>query len=184
MADPAGHPYGGVAIGFHWLVALLVLSMIPFGFVMANMDLSPQKLEFYSWHKSFGIVVLTLAALRLVWRLFNPPPPLPADVPGWQKFASQVVHYGLYAALFAMPLSGWLMSSAAGFTVSPFKLFDLPNLVAKDEALFKLFRQAHELIAFAIIGLLALHVGAALYHHVVRRDGVLARMLPFLAPRS
>lgn len=184
MAAGGGVTYGGVAIGFHWVVAILIAALVPFGLYIASLELSPQKIEYISWHKSFGITVLALVSLRLAWRLFNPPPPLPLGLPGWQKAASQVVHWGLYGALFAMPLSGWIMSSAAGFAVTPFKLFELPHLVGKDEALAKTMRQAHEYIAYGLIGLFSLHVGAALQHHFVRKDGVLARMLPFLARRA
>ncbi len=170
--------YSGVAIALHWLFVLIFLVMFPLGYIMADMELSPAKLSAYSWHKSIGITALALIALRFAWRLIHMPPPLPADLPKMQKFASQIVHALLYLVIVGMPITGWTMSSAAGFTVKPFGLFALPNFVAKDQALFHTFEAVHTYLGFALLALIALHVAAALYHGLIRRDGVLGRMLP------
>lgn len=175
MTSPS---YTPVAITLHWLFVLIFLVMFPLGYIMADMDLSPQKLALISWHKSIGVTALTLAVIRLAWRLFNRPPPLPADLPRWQVGLSHLVHWLIYAVVFAIPLTGWAMSSAAGVVVRPFGLFTLPNFVPKDKALMHTFHDVHMWLGFVLLALIAVHVGAALYHYFIRRDGVLTRMLP------
>ncbi|MGE3919201.1 MAG: cytochrome b [Hyphomicrobiaceae bacterium] len=175
--DRAG-AYSTLAMTLHWLFVLIFLVMFPLGYIMTGLELSPTKLAAVSWHKSIGITALSLAVLRLGWRLVRPPPPLPADLPPPQKLGARIVHWLLYGVIFALPMSGWLMSSAAGFTVKPFGLFALPNLVDKDKPTFRLLVEVHEILGYVLLGLIALHVGAALYHYFVRRDGILGRMLP------
>lgn len=170
--------YSTIAITLHWLFVLIFLVMFPLGYIMADMDLSPEKLELISWHKSIGITALALAVVRLAWRLFHRPPPLPGDLPRWQVGVSHLVHWLIYGVVFAIPLTGWAMSSAAGIVVRPFGLFALPNFVPKDKALMNTFHEVHELLGFALLALVTIHVAAALYHYFVRRDGILSRMLP------
>lgn len=171
--------YGAVAKGFHWAVALLVIGVICAGLYMVNLDLSPAKLQIYALHKSVGITILVLVALRLVWRFSNAhPAALPTHRP-WEKILARIVHALLYLSLFLMPLSGWVMSSAKGFSVSVFDLFTLPDLVRPDEALAKQAVLVHKTVAYTLIVMIGLHLAGALKHHVIDRDKTLRRMLPF-----
>lgn len=171
--------YGAIAKSFHWAVAVLIALMLIIGFTMGDMENGPDKFRLYGLHKSLGITVLALAALRLMWRFFDKPPPLPDSMPRNQKMAAGLAHWGLYALLFAMPLSGWLLSSAAGFTVSLFGLFTLPDLVSANKMLREFMEETHETVATLIIALVCVHAAAALWHHFYHRDTVLRRMLPF-----
>lgn len=170
--------YGAIARLLHWSVSLLVIGLLAVGLIMTEMEFSPDTLKLYGLHKSFGIIVLTLMTLRLIWRLMNTRPELPKTIEEWQARAAKATHWLFYALLFAMPLTGWLMSSAAGFPVSVFGLPALPDLVAPNKELGEIFEEAHELIGYSLIGLIVLHISAALMHHFYYKDGVLATMLP------
>jgi cytochrome b561 len=176
---PRRAAYGAVAKGFHWLMFVMVGGMFPLGYVMSDMAITPQKLQLYSWHKSFGMVLLALAVLRLAWRLLRPPPPLAATASGLERLAAHTVHGLLYGCLFALPLSGWLMSSASGLPVVAFGLWRLPNLAGASEPERLLWLSVHMSLGFFLLALLAAHVAAALYHHLARRDDTLRRMFPF-----
>jgi len=170
--------YGNVARAFHWLAAALVLFQIPLGFVMHDQPLGPDKLANYATHKSLGLLVFGLMALRLAWRLVHPAPPLPPGTPGWQRFVARATHFVMYLLLFLMPVTGLLRSQAANFPVSFFGLFTVPTIVQPDEAFSKGMHEAHEIQGTVLATLIAAHVLAALYHHFVRRDDVLRSMLP------
>lgn len=170
--------YGITAKSFHWLMALLVIGMLCVGFYMDGMEMGPDKIQLFGLHKSTGALILGLATLRLLWRWMNPVPALPAGIPFWQRAGAHLSHYGLYALLFAMPLIGWAMSSAAGFPVSVYGWFTLPNIVPVDPDMVKLCKRLHYYGAVAFIALISLHVLAALFHHFIRKDDVLRRMLP------
>ena len=172
--------YTRTAISLHWLIALLIFAAFPLGVYMHDLPLSPDKLRLYSYHKWMGITVLMLAAIRLSWRFTHRPPPLPASMPRWEALAAQSVHVLLYVLLFAIPLSGWLMSSAKGFQTVWFGVLPLPDLVGKDKALGKLLEEVHETLNFTLLALVIAHVAGALKHHFIERDDILARMLPFL----
>lgn len=173
--------YGSVAKFFHWLIFLLVAGLLAAGFIMTGMENSPDKFKIYGLHKSFGIAVLALMALRFGWKLVNVSPALPPHMRAIEKLAARAAHWLLYALLIAMPFSGWMMSSAAGFPVSVFGLFTLPDLVAPDKTLAGNLKELHELLAFAILCVVMLHALAALLHHFYHKDDVLRRMLPCLA---
>jgi cytochrome b561 len=175
--------YTGVAVALHWLVALLILGSFVVGTYMVNLGLSPWKLKVYSWHKWTGVTIFLLVALRLAWRVTHCPPALAAAVPAWQRHAAAIAHVLLYLLMLAVPLSGWVMSSAGGFPVVYFGAFQLPDLVAKDKGLFEVMKSVHFGLNKALLLLVLLHVAAALKHHYVDRDDVLARMVPFLNPR-
>lgn len=169
--------YTPVAIGLHWLVAVCILAMLAIGFYMESLSFNATKFQLIQFHKSLGITVLLLAGLRLLWRFTNPAPRLPAGMPGWQKGIAHTTHALLYVLMFAMPLSGWVMSDFAGYHPSLFGL-QLPVLVGQDAEAGKLMAHRHEQLAWVLIVLLVLHVGAALQHHVWERDDTLRRMLP------
>jgi cytochrome b561 len=149
---------------------------------MADLPLSPRKLELVSYHKWIGVTVLALMGLRLAWRLTHRPPPLPPSVPARQRRAATIAHWTLYALLLAIPLSGWLFSSAAGVPTVYLGLWQLPDLVAKDRALADALKLAHKSLNFALLVLAIVHVAAALKHQFVDRDGLLARMWPWNTP--
>lgn len=173
--------YTRTAIALHWLVALLILVVLPLGMVMTELDLSPTKLKLYSWHKWLGVTVFALAILRIVWRLTHAAPPLPESMPAWQRKAAAALHGLLYLLMLGLPLSGWLMSSAKGFQTVWFGVLPLPDLVAKNEQLGHFFEETHETLVGLLLLMLAVHVAATLKHHFVDRDDIAARMLPWLA---
>lgn len=172
--------YTRTAISLHWLVALLVFTGWGLGVYMHDLPTSPAKLQYYSWHKWIGVTVFLLTVTRVAWRVTHAPPPLPATMAPWQVTAARISHFLLYALLLAVPLSGWTMSSAKGFQTVYFGVLPLPDLLDKNEALGRLLAEAHELLAFTLAGVVAVHFGAALRHHFVDRDIVLRRMLPVL----
>ena len=174
--------YTLVAIAFHWLLALALLGLFGMGLYMADLPMSPLRLKLYNWHKWAGVTFLTLSCLRLLWRLSHPTPALPAAIeahmPAWQAMAHSATHYGLYALFFIVPLVGWAYSSAAGFPVVVFGVLPLPDFVPADKALAELIKPWHEISAFALMGLVILHVAGALKHQFIDKDGLLSRMLP------
>ncbi|MDO8890247.1 MAG: cytochrome b [Sulfurimicrobium sp.] len=172
--------YTQTAIALHWLTALLVVAAFPLGVYMADLALSPLKLKLISYHKWLGVTVFLLILLRLAWRVSHVPPPLPDSMPLWQRHAANGLHLLLYLLLFAIPLTGWLMSSAKGFQTVYLGVLPLPDLIGKDKALGDVLRQVHEMLNMTLLVLLLAHVAAALKHHFIERDGILARMLPFL----
>ena len=170
--------YGIVAISLHWLMAILIIAMIILGIYMNGIENSPEKFKLYGLHKSFGSLILGLVSLRLIWKLMNIAPELPLNMKHWEKIVAKLGHLALYFFMFAIPISGWLMSSAAGCSVSFFGLFTLPNLVQPSNELRNFFGEAHEIMAFSLIGFIILHFTAAAQHHFLKKDNVLTRMLP------
>lgn len=175
--------YTATAIGLHWLVVALIAAAWALGLTMVDLPLSPQKLKVYSWHKWTGVTIFLLALARLAWRAAHRPPALPISMPAWQIRATAVSHALLYALLLAIPLSGWLFSSASGVPVVYLGLVQLPDLVGRDKALAELLKQVHVVLNCTLFFTACIHVVAALKHHFVDRDDVLARMLPFLSQR-
>ncbi|HEY3328300.1 MAG TPA: cytochrome b [Novimethylophilus sp.] len=175
--------YSGIAIALHWLIALAVVSAFTLGIYMHDLPLSPHKLKLYSYHKWIGITVLGLMLARIGWRISHIPPP-PLEMPEWQRSAVQAVHLGLYLLLLVVPLSGWLMSSALGFKVVWMGLVPLPDLIAKNKELGEILKEVHKSLDFVLLGLLTVHIAAALKHHFVDRDGTLQRMLPSFSRKS
>jgi cytochrome b561 len=172
--------YDHTAVRLHWLVALLILATFPLGYYMADLPLSPWKLRLYSWHKWIGVTVFLLAVARVAWRAAHPAPAWPASMKPWETRLAAAAHALLYVLMLAVPLSGWLMSSAAGFKVVYLGLVPLPDLVGKDKALADFLDWVHQYLTAVLGGLVLLHVAAALKHRFVDRDGTLARMIPFL----
>ena len=177
MIPPAR--YTATAIGLHWLIALAIFATFTLGLYMHDLPLSPDKLRLYSWHKWAGVTIFLLVVARLAWRLTHRPPDLPAAVPVWQRRAAALAHGLLYVLMLAIPLSGWLMSSAKGFPTVLYGVLPLPDLIGKNAELGEMLATTHKLLNLTMAGLVVAHVGAALKHHFVDRDDVLRRMLPF-----
>lgn len=174
---PAVAKYTAPAMLLHWLLALLIIGTFMLGAYMADLPFSPQRLTYYSWHKWAGVVILGLSLVRLLVRRAQRPP---ADVPmpAWQRIASHATHHLLYVLFFAVPLAGWAYSSAAGFPIVLFGVLPLPDFVSPDKALAEAIKPWHETLAWTMAALVLMHIGAALKHQVIDRDGLLARMLP------
>lgn len=176
--------YTRLAIALHWAMAVLILGLFGLGLYMHELPLSPEKLQYYAWHKWAGVCVFLLAALRLAWRLGHRPPPLPGHMSGVERALAQAGHGLLYGLMFAVPLSGWLMSSAKGFQTVLFGVWPLPDLLARNPALGDLLQTAHWGLNMTLAALVLGHAGAALKHHFINRDDVLARMSPRRVLRS
>ncbi len=168
--------YGTTAITLHWLVALLIVIAFSVGHYMADLDLSPWKLKVFAWHKWVGVTIFGLVCFRIFWRATHAAPPLPRGMGELMKKLSGLAHFAIYLLMLAIPLTGWLHSSAAGVTVVYFNVLTLPDLVGKDKALSHLFKEIHESLNWALLGLVILHVAAALKHQFVDRDNLLNRM--------
>lgn len=167
--------YGLVSIILHWLIAIIIIALIALGLYMVDLPISLQKLILYGWHKEFGILVLLLACARMMWRVANITPLL--NLPLWEEIAARAVHWAFYVFMFAMPITGWIISSAAGLPVSFFGLFVLPDLVGPNNDVMKLFQEIHEWLGYALIATIVLHVCAALKHHFINKDDILRRIL-------
>ncbi len=167
--------YGCVSKFFHWTIALLVICMLAFGFFMGNIP-DDYKGMVYNIHKLTGLTILTLMIFRVLWMLINPKPESLAGTRWWEKWAERTVHLALYVTVIAMPLAGWIGASAANKPphIGEFKLL-LP--VAQSKPLSETSFDMHTILACTIITLLCLHIGAALFHHFVRKDNVLKRMM-------
>ena len=166
----------------HWLMALMITGSLVVGLSMARMPFSPTRLVLYNVHKWAGVLILALAALRLLWRLTHAPPML-ATKPDWQQTAARATHWLLYVLFFAVPLFGWAYSSSAGFPVVLFGLWPLPDWVPVDRELAQALKPWHARLAWLLGALTLLHVAAAWKHQLVDRDGLINRMLPARQPR-
>lgn len=171
--------WGVVAKGFHWSVAVAVLVMIGTGLWAEDLPYGKLKVDVFWFHKSLGILILATMCLRLAWRLINPAPPLPQGLKPWERWAAHLTHYGFYVVLLAMPISGWVVNSAANFPLTVFGWFEVPAIAPPSESIKDTAADVHGVLYKVILALLALHVGAALKHHFVLGDDVLRRMLPF-----
>jgi cytochrome b561 len=176
--------YTGVAITLHWLIAVAILCTFLLAHYMTGLQLSPIKLKLYSYHKWIGVTIFLLVLVRLAWRFSHRPPPLSISMPRWQRSAAAMAHILLYLLTIAIPVSGWLMSSASGFQVVYLGQVPIPDLLAKNKELADQLKELHESLNWLMLIVVALHVAAALKHHIFDRDDVLQRMLPFLKQRS
>jgi cytochrome b561 len=179
--------YSAVAISLHWTIAAAILAQLASGLwmVRAIRLASSRALAFdaYQWHKSLGLTVLLLSLLRLCWRLANPPPALPATMTAIERTAARTMHGSFYLLTLGMPLVGWAMVSASplGLPTMVFGLVEWPHiagLAGLGGGVEATFKTAHRAMGYAFVGLLTLHLAAALKHHLIDRDDVLARMLP------
>jgi cytochrome b561 len=159
-------------------MAALLFGLLALGFYMHDLPLSPEKLQLYSYHKWAGITAFLLVLVRLAWRMMHRPPALPESMPRLMQLAAHAGHGMLYLLMLAIPLSGWLMSSAKGFQTVWFGVLPIPDLVGKDKQLGDLLALVHQSLNLLFVAVLAGHIGAALKHHFIDRDDILTRMLP------
>ncbi len=178
MLKNNGYAYGNITKLLHWLIAVLVIGMLIFGLILVKLPNSHLKSILIDLHKSVGLTILLLMIIRLYWRFVDPIPVLPITVPPWEKLAARTVQALFYLVLFIMPVSGWLMSSFGGHPVIFWAWFNTALPVAKNTHLAENLFTVHSVIAWVIIGLLVLHIGAALKHHFIEKNNVLRRMLP------
>ena len=168
------------AIALHWLLAVGLVGAFAVGAYMHELPFSPTRIRLYNWHKWAGVTILALSVVRLLWRLAKRPPALPARIadamPGWQRAAFHGTHHLMYLLFFAVPLTGWAYSSAAGFPIVWFGVLPLPDFVPVDKALAETIKPLHALSAFSLAALVVLHVAAALKHQWIDRDRLLGRM--------
>jgi cytochrome b561 len=171
--------WGALSQLLHWSIVVLIIVQVTLAYLADDLPNGMRKLTLLARHKSFGITILALVILRLVWRRLNDTPALPDTLKAYERFLARFTHGALYVLLFAMPLSGWMMSSARGFPVSWFGFIQLPDLVPKSKPLYDFFVTTHETLAWTLGAVVTLHVAAALKHHFVLKDDTLRRMLPF-----
>ena len=166
------------AKGLHWLMAALLLGLLALGLYMTDLPLSPEKLLLYSWHKWLGVSAFLLLWCRLLWRLTHRAPAAPEGVSAGMARLATLGHLALYALMLLIPLSGWLMSSAKGVPTVWFGLWPIPDLLPRDRALGDALQLVHRALNYLLMATIAGHVAAALWHHTVRKDDTLRRMLP------
>jgi len=170
--------YTRTAMSLHWFMAVLLICLFAVGIYMHELPLSPWKLQVYSWHKWVGVTAFILVLARLAWRLTHRPPPLPINMSRSAEFIAHAGHALLYILMIAIPLTGWLMSSAKGFQTVYFGIIPIPDLLAKNKELGNLLREVHETLNFILAAVVVGHTAAAFKHHLVNKDDVLTRMLP------
>ena len=167
--------WGAVSRYLHWGVAVLILVQLVLGLAAEAWRLSPTKLDLFVWHKSLGILILVLVLLRLLWRLVTVTPGL-AGLPRWQQHLSRANVVALYLCMLALPISGLIIQAASNVPFRVFWVLPWPDALSLDESLGDLAEPLHGLLAVVLMVALALHIGAAVFHHCIRRDGVLRRM--------
>ena len=187
MSRTAEQRYGDVAVIFHWLIAFFIIGLLVVGKFMTHYyeENDPIRFQLTQWHKSFGLTVLFLSVLRLIWRLTHRPPAEVASIPRWQQLIAGFVHLLLYALMLALPITGWIMSSASPLNIDTvlFNVITIPHIppfadLPNKADIAAAFHDYHELAGNLLILLLLAHVGAALKHHLIDKDVVLVRMLP------
>jgi cytochrome b561 len=170
--------YSATARLLHWLTAALVLTMLPIGIIMLNFKFGdPLDSVLYDFHRSLGIVLIPIVLIRVLYRLTHPAPPLPADLPAIQQFAAHATHWALYAILIVQPFVGWIATSAYPAPITVFWLFEVPSIWPEDRTLSDRLFVLHRWLGIALAGLISAHIGAALFHHFVRKDDILLRMI-------
>lgn len=171
--------YSLTAITLHWLMAILIIATFLLGLTMVDIPgLTPTKLKYFSWHKWLGVTVFGIACLRILWRMTHAAPPYADNMQSWQKKASHIAHALMYVLIFAVPLSGYFYSLAAGVPVMYLGVIPLPVLIAPDPELKALLKQVHYAFNVVLLGVFCLHVLAVLKHQFIDRDRTLQRMLP------
>lgn len=177
--------YRAPARALHWIMALLVLLMIPAGLLMVQDWIGrPLQNTLFIFHKNVGVLILLLVTVRLIYRWLRPPAPLPNSLPAWQTRIAGATHAALYVLMFAMPVAGYVRVRAGGFPIETLDALGVPSLVPRSDALAETAKAAHYYGGLAIGAIVAMHIGAALYHGVLKRDGIFSRMWPPFGSRS
>ncbi len=174
---PSAATYSVSARAFHWVTALIVIFMIVAGILMLNMPDGPIPDALYTLHRSVGICLIPIAFARLFYRMTWTAPPLPADLPAVQQFAAHFVQASLYILIIVQPLIGWIATSAYRAPISMFWLFDMPPIWPEDRAFSDRMFRVHAIAGYLMAALICAHIAGALFHHVIRKDNVLMRML-------
>jgi cytochrome b561 len=170
--------WGSISRLFHWSLGFVIVGMIAYGWWMNHFPARPDRFFYRSIHADIGYVVLLLMVVRLVWRWINPVPALPADTPRWQQIAARISHGALYGVTILVATLGWAHSGAhKPDYASWFGLFRVPQFISTDKAAADAYEDRHVLFAYILLALIAIHVGAAIWHHFVKRDRVSARMI-------
>ena len=176
----AAGSYTTVAKWFHWITVGLIAVALPVGFVIQHIK-EADKMVFYAIHESAGVTILAVAIARLAWRLTHPAPPLAEDIPKPMRLAANTVHHLLYLALIVQPILGFIATNAWGFPLQGktayLGLIDLPKIMEPDKVLAGMVQTAHTILGWSLLGLLGLHIGGAVFHQAIRRDGTLLRMV-------
>lgn len=184
MKSPQPSNYNALQIGLHWLTALLILAAFILVWTFDNTPLAPTtfklKLQLIAWHKWAGITVLILFALRMTYKLVRGTPAIDPNLPVLQRKMALGVHHLLYLLMLALPLVGWLLTSAKGYPVMLYGIWQMPDLISPNEEMAHTLKEIHEWLANGLMLCIALHVAGALKHYFIDKDGTLARMLPFL----
>jgi len=183
MSTEGREYWGRFSIALHWLTFLMIVGLAIVGLTMGDLPTGKLKLQVFALHKSFGLTVLGITALRIAWRLIEKRPAL-APGPAWQRAAAVATHYALYLLLLLVPFSGWWYNTTAGFPLKWFGLFKLPKLGDYDHALKAQAKDTHEFLFWVLAATIAVHAVAALWHHYRVRDRTLARMLPWAERRE
>jgi cytochrome b561 len=168
--------FGIIAILLHWVMAVLIIALLVLGLYMVGIPISLEKLKLYGWHKEYGMLVLMLVVLRFALRFASISPSL-NELPLLERIAARTVHWAFYLFMFAIPLTGWLITSAAGLPVSFFGLFVFPDLIGSNPDQMVLFEEIHKWLGYGLIATIVLHTSAALKHHFINKDDILRRML-------
>jgi len=172
MLKNTSSQYGLITKIFHWLLAPALIGLLLEGFIMTSL---PFRLELYYWHKSIGVTILCLVVLRFLWKMINITLNPPSSIPYWQVLASKFTHLILYLCMLVMPFTGLFMSRFGGYPINVFNLFTIEPY-EKNLELARLFNKIHTTTAFIFCGLITLHILAALYHHFILKDNLLARI--------
>jgi cytochrome b561 len=171
--------WGSVARAFHWILGLTIIGMLAFGWWMNHIPARPDRFFYRSIHADIGYLLLALMVLRLVWRWINPVPAMPVDTPKWERIGARAGHFALYAVVFLVIMLGWAHSGARpqGDYGSFFGLFHVPQFTSPDKATADAFEDRHIYAAYVLLALIVIHLGAAAWHHFIKRAGVTARMV-------
>jgi cytochrome b561 len=171
--------WGSVARAFHWIIGLTILGMLAFGWWMNHIPARPDRFFYRSIHADIGYMLLVAMALRIIWRAINPTPALPKDTPRWQRVLAAISHGALYLITLVVIFLGWAHSGARpqGDYGSFFGLFHVPQFTSPDKATADAFEDRHIFFAYVLLALIVVHLGAAAWHHFIKRDRVTMRMV-------
>ena len=171
--------YSSLNQGFHWISATLMLATLPVAWVLLAMPVkAPRFMFLLDLHKGIGLIILALTLLRIVWRLVEPPPPLPRSLPGWNRSLAYAVYGVLFLVMLAMPISGYLWTTAHGYELAPFGFIHFPMIAANNKPLGDFAKQVHYYGQWVVYGAILFHLLGLGFHVFIRRDGALERMLP------